>query len=323
MDKELKRAIITRLKDGNPNVRRGAAMAAGEKQITSAGPTLAALLKDPQWQVRQAAAVSLGLLGEERAVPFLRKIIGADGANDRMRVITILSQKAKTPEEAKAALAKVWGDVFKEKETNLNVLRAAAWAMAQIQRKAIIDPLMEILKGGSPEHITAALSGLAALEAKEAVREMAACLNHEQWQVRQAAAIALGKIKAAEAAPALTERATDPRWEVRMEVVIALNHLKTEGAERVFIQALKDERAEVRRTAAIALGNLRDETQLPVLVEALSDKNWMVRKAALASLGNIRSAAADDAILSRFMDEDDEVRQEAALAYVKCIPKRI
>ncbi len=323
MDKELKKAIISRLKDENPNVRRGAAMAAGEKHITEAGPTLATLLKDPQWQVRQTAAISLGLLGEQQAVPFLRKIIGANGGNDRIRIITVLSQKAKTPEETKAVLAKVWGDNFKEKETNLNVLRAAAWALAQIQRKSIIDPLIDILKGDNPGHITAALSGLAAMGVPESVQEMATCLNHEQWQVRQAAAIALGKVKAAEAAPALIERATDPKWEVRMEVVIALNHLKTEGVERVFIQALKDERAEVRRAAAIAMGNLRDETHIPALVEALSDKSWTVRKAALASLGNIRSAAANDAILRCFTDEDDEVRQEAALAYIRCTPKRI
>jgi len=323
MDKTLRQVIVKSLKDSNPNVRRGAAIAAGEEQVKEAGPALAALLKDPQWRVRQAAAVALGELGDMRAVPFLRKIIGAEGRNDRMRIITILGKKAKSAVEAREALNQIWGDDFKEKEGNLTVLKAAAWALGQITRSEVIMPLTEILKGADAGQIIAALSGLATLGVGEASNEIIPCLNHDRWEVRQAAAIALGKVRALDAVEALLKRIEDPRWEVRMEVVIALNHLKDERAREIFIKALEDERAEVRRTAAIALGNIRDETVLPPLVETLGDKSWMVRKAVLSALGNIRSEKVKGNILKCLMDEDDEVRQEAALAYGRCVQLRI
>jgi len=323
MDKILRQAIVKSLKDGNPNIRRGAAIAAGEEQIKEAGPALAALLKDPQWRVRQAAAVALGALGDTRATPFLRKIIGAEGRNDRMRIITILGKKAKDTAEAREALNQIWGDDFKEKEGNLTVLRAAAWALGQIMHAIVIDPLVEILGRSDAGQIIAALSGLATLGVSEASNEIIACLKHDRWEIRQAAAIALGKIRALGAAKALMESVEDPRWEVRMEVVIALNHLKDERAREIFIKALGDERAEVRRTAAIALGNMRDETALPPLVGALEDKNWMVRKAILSALGNIHSDKAKEDILKCLLDEDDEVRQEAALAYGRCVQPRV
>ncbi len=64
MEKALKRVVIEALRSENPNIRRGAALAAGEEHLTGAGPGLVALLKDPQWKVRQAAAVALGKLQE-------------------------------------------------------------------------------------------------------------------------------------------------------------------------------------------------------------------------------------------------------------------
>ncbi len=320
MDKELRKTVVKALRDDNPNIRRGAAIAAGEERIPEAAPGLVALLKDPQWQVRQAAAYALGLLKEKRAQPFLRKVIGADETNERVRIITILNQKAKNLAEAKEAIVRIWGEDFKEKEVHLPVLRTAAWALSRVQEERIINPLIEIIKGGIQAQLIPALSGLTALGVHEAEELVIDCLKHEQWRVRQTAAIALGKIGSEKSVAPLLEAYGDARWEVRLEVVIALNNLKAKESRDLFVRALEDERAEVRRAAAIALGNTRDENVAESLKKALSDKSWSVRKAGYASFGNLKVKALKEDILKGLTDEDEEVRQEAALAYARCVP---
>ncbi len=323
MEKEVKQAILSGLKDENPNIRRGAATAAGEEGIRSAGPLLASLLKDPIWQVRQAAAISLGKLREEKASGFLMKMIGATEETLRVRAVKILGQKAKSPAEVREAVKQLWGTDFKEKEVHLPVLRGAAWALVQIKRNWIVEPLVKIVENGNTSQTIAALSGFAVMGVKDVTEIIVRCLDHEQWQVRQAAAIALGKVGAVEASEHVVKLYDDPRWEVRLEVVIALNNLKSEDAKSVFMKAIKDERPKVRRAAAIALGNTRDISVVDVLVDVLKDKNWMVRKAALSALGNLKARDVKEEILGCLLDDDEEVRQEAALAYGRCVPNKV
>ncbi len=322
-DKEIRKTIVKALRDENPNIRRGAAIAAGVEGFPEAGPGLVALLKDPQWQVRQAAAYALGQLKESRAVPFLRKVIGADESNERVRIITVLSQKAKNAAEAREAMIRIWGEDFKEREVHLPVLKAAAWALGHIERKRIIDPLIEIIKNGNENHIIPALSGITVLQVKDAEEVVIPCLKHEPWRIRQTAAITLGKIGSERAVLPLMEAYGDARWEVRLEAVIALNNLKVEESKELFVRALEDERADVRRAAAIALGNTRDEKVADALKKVLSDKSWIVRKAVFAALGNLRLKTLKDEALQGMLDEDEEVRQEAALAYVRCVPIKL
>jgi HEAT repeat protein len=59
------------LKSGDAETRRRAAQSLGVRGKTSAIASLQRLLDDPEWEVRQAAVESLGLVADGAAVPHL------------------------------------------------------------------------------------------------------------------------------------------------------------------------------------------------------------------------------------------------------------
>jgi HEAT repeat protein len=83
-------ALVEALKDPDRNMREAAAGALGDCGEVSAVPALLVVLKESNTQIRENAAESLGQLGDKQAVPALQKLLNdpeesvRDAARDAM-----------------------------------------------------------------------------------------------------------------------------------------------------------------------------------------------------------------------------------------------
>lgn len=117
-------ALLPLLADKNEFVRREAAYALGETRSRTAVEALAtALARDKEAGVRGAAAVALGQIGDERAVPVLTEAIGR-----RIARTGLLNRIT-----------------FRRTEENEFVRRASAVALGQLKSRASVPALISAL----------------------------------------------------------------------------------------------------------------------------------------------------------------------------------
>jgi len=119
--------------------------------------------------------------------------------------------------------------------------------------------------------------------AESAVPALIALLEHEDRNVRTAAALALGDIGLPQdvVVPALLKTLRDPRASVRAQAAAGLGHFRAEADTTIkpLIAALKDDYADVRAAAATALGELGPAVRpaLPSLKDLARDPHVYVQ----------------------------------------------
>jgi NADH dehydrogenase len=131
-----------------------------------------------------------------------------------------------------------------------------------------------------------------------AVPELVKALKHDDWQVRNQAAVALGAIgpEAKAAVPALVDVLEEDDKYFRSHGAVALGKIGREARAAVpaLIKALQDDDEDVRREAAAALGRIGPEASEAVaaLTELFQDPRKPVRKQAVQALEEIDPQAA-------------------------------
>ena len=151
------------------------------------------------------------------------------------------------------------------------------------------------------------------------VKALAAALNDENAEVRQAALHALVRLESPVAFEPLMGALRGQNVEMRRIAAFSLGQLGDERAVAVLTSALKDEDAEVRHNAAFALGQLGTEQAVPALIAALQDPAADVRKVAAFALGQLGDPRALDPLAAALKDGDPGVRQSAAFALSQVI----
>lgn len=218
------------LKDPNPEVRRTAALSLGKIAAPDSVTVLRDGLFDPDALVRQYSAWGLGNLGE-RAI---------DPAG------LVLVQKLNDPSpEVKVAVAQAIGKI------------GATQGMMELLGEALDEP--------DPATRRAVVQALGWLESPSAYPMLHDALTDEDAAVRQGAVAALGELGDAQAVPAIRQRLLkDPDVGVRSEAAFRLGKLGDDSLLPTlqFISA-KDEDANVRRWAAWAVMSLTEGSAGP------------------------------------------------------------
>lgn len=213
-------ALAARLRSGDDEAKRDAAMALGASGDATVVPVLVGALDDRSEIVRATAAGQLGQLGSADAVgalvdrlsrdkrPFVRKTaayaLGEIGDNSASEALVARLSKEKD-KEARAALATALGAIGGD--------RAAA-ALAGLLREK--DPFLR----------REAARGLGAIRSVAAVSALLDRLASDgEAEVRRAAAHALGDIGEARARPALEAALHDPDAYVSEEAWQALGRM--------------------------------------------------------------------------------------------------
>ncbi|MBI1849236.1 MAG: HEAT repeat domain-containing protein [Planctomycetes bacterium] len=257
-------ALREALKDSYFDVRAAAVIALGKVGDKSVLPDLITTLADEHKQVSESAALAMGILGEKEATPTLIHLVN-DDADGRKLVA-----RPETPFRTRAF---------------------AAVALGLLKDEAAIPAL------------------LATLDKKES-----------QKDVPIAALVALGIMQANPAVERLTKLAEDSTNVddlTRSYAVIALGKIGNKDALKCVRNALRDSSLHVSRSAVIALGLLgdADDEQTQVALRGILEKgpdpqgrNW-----ACIALGQIGGKETKKTLLATVEKEHQSLRAFAAL----------
>lgn len=242
------------------------------------GPSLARLLRDPRYPVRQHAALCLGFLGERPAVPALIDAL-ADDDNDARRGAAEALGRLGDATAATALARGAW-----DSDLSVSVARIEA-----IDRLGAWEAVAGVLDRKSGEDAAALANAM--IEAMDAqdCGDLAAFLEHSDRDVQRAAAAFLGRRPdlAGGCLDALLSRLREaPDENVVPACAVACGHSGEEALEPL-VEMLRADSGDQRAYAAIALSS----------------------HPALAAL-------AADELTTRLDDDDEDARREAALALV-------
>ena len=221
-------ALLKATHDSSQQVRHNATQALGGQRQTSAKvfPTLVELRESDDEQVRYAAVVALGQLGDTRAFDMLV----ADLASDRPHCAIKALGNLRDP-RAVAPLIEMLGHTYNDDQT------AATEAIGKIGRAAVPE-LLDALERRESRRVDGAvvmhrrigaIEALAGLRSEEAVGPLIAVLQDKEDSLRVEAARALGEIGwrvvGDRATQALSRAAVHPNIDIRGAALRALNRL--------------------------------------------------------------------------------------------------
>jgi HEAT repeat protein len=380
------------LREGDVPARRAAAQTfsmithgvRGGEVSRAALPALGAALKDPDPAVAAGSAIALGHMRAPEAMPMLIEaladprpsVVGAAGAavghltNERNAILLIPALRHPSAREAVASLlAGVKSPPFRELDAalggqDLELKRGSAYALSRIADPAVKGPLTGALSDGDPEVRLWAVTGLGVVGDPSVGAPLARLLDDPDQRVRRAAATSL-RVGGPPVVDALLDHLETPDVELQRRVVISLAAIgDPRGAERLLelLPRASPEIAEVLvsrlghwkgnkdllRGLIAALGSGSDTTRtraakaltiannkvtilgreaVPPLVAVLKSPDVGVRRAAAISLrslagGGILTAEETGPLTAATADSDPQVRQHAARALAQLQPQR-
>ncbi|HKP85424.1 MAG TPA: HEAT repeat domain-containing protein [Blastocatellia bacterium] len=292
-------------KSATPETRSAAAQTLGMIGDVRAIKSLMLLLRDDRYFVRQQAAFALGQMG--------------DGAIDQLLDAANSSSPA-TKESAIEALGNFKSPRAVDKlidalsDSNATVRSAAVKALGETSSERALTPLLSMLKDESSALRSQAAAALARL-GQVALTGLIGSLRDNRPYVRQLAAEALGDIGSKEAVAPLVELIAADQSGARAEAIEALGKIGDPAAIGPILSAMRSGSVAVRKKGVGALARFRDSRAVDALTAALSDKNEEVRQSAAAGLGDIGDARVVEQ-LERVADNDSsgDVRTAAVQA---------
>jgi HEAT repeat protein len=210
--------------------------------------------EDPD--IRQAAVVALGRIGNPSAVPALIALLEDD-----------------------SVLASL-----------------AAGALAKIGDRRAFEPLLDILGHPSAAVRQAAIGALNSLGHPELSARAGALLHATDPHVRESAVKIVGYFGYPAYVHVILERCHDPDERVRRAAIEHLPFFEHPGVLPALVERLNDQVPAVRIAAARAFAHVEDAQAVPSLLGALQDQDVWVRYYAIRSLGHQQAAEAGDAL---------------------------
>jgi HEAT repeat protein len=220
-------------------------------------------LESEDLEIRKAAVLALGRIGDARAVPAL---------------IEVLEEDAELTIAAADALAKI-GD-----PRAFESLLARVGDPSAAVRQAVIGALNSL---GSPEMPARVLP----------------LLSDADPNVRESAVRIAGYFGYPECADLLLERCLDEDERVRRAAVEHLPYLEDERATPALVRALRHETPKVRAAAAGAMAQAEEPEVSTHLIEALADEDSWVRYFTARTLGRLSVKESAEALAGLVRDD--------------------
>jgi HEAT repeat protein/beta-lactamase regulating signal transducer with metallopeptidase domain len=275
-------------------------------QDTTVVNALIARLKDENAGVRQAAARSLGRLGDLRAVPALILVLADSDAEVRGTAVEALAD-LEDPRAINPIAALLRDPVTDVRHEALN-------ALSHWDQGVPTAPIVALLDDADADVRHGAVDLLDHFHARSAGSAIARLIHDPSSDVRSAVVQALGNLGEQSGAAAITEALADPDADVRQAALGALNDLKAPIAEATLINLMKDASPDVRQRAAELAGERSVIAAIPQLRHLIDDPKGDVREAATEALGHIADPAARQALQAALSSSDPKVRRAAAEA---------
>jgi len=309
--------LINALRDIDADVRRSAAETLGIIGDERAVKPLMRVVEDDDedGEVRQAAAEAIGRIGGKRAVESLIRVLVFSP--------TISSVLIKpTGDEGTIDIgwdADGWvrrgavkiDEPAVESSTTVPV-DMDVWRAAGDALVEIGDPAVETLiyKLKNICWRADATVVLVKIGSEKVIKSLINALKHRDWQMREGAAYALVETGDPAVEPLIR---TLGDKQVRRAVVDVLVEIG-EPAVGALINALKYKDWEVREGSINILGMVGDKRAVEPLINVLGDENMIVRWAAAEAIGKVGDEGAVEPLINAFEDTDALVRESVARA---------
>ena len=184
------------------------------------------LLKEKDWFRRKEAAITLGEMGDERAVAPLITALRDDEWNVR-----------EAAEDSLAMIGSPAVEPLIKALREYQIRRYVIKILGKIKDERVLDPLFVQLRNEEfKDDATAALVDVGL----PAVERLTAVLNDKDRNVRKHAVLALGAIGIPEAVELLIEATNDEDWEVRMAAIAGLDEIGDERGKPAIKALIKD-----------------------------------------------------------------------------------
>jgi HEAT repeat protein len=303
-------ALLPRLTDADPVVRRIALLELADLEEPSALPRIADVLAhDAAADVRGEAARILGSWEQAWVVDALCHAL-----------IDIDHEVRSAAAHSLSALKDVAsGPVLHRWATHADpfVLAAVLRALRELRYADALQPALRALTHDDDAVRAEAVVVLGWLKDGEALAPLAhTATTDANADIRRAAVGALGFAASTDtvAVAALLAALDDPVWAVREETATTLGKLRTTSARDALIAALDDDYWQVRLRAARALGQLGDRAAALPVATLLSSPISNLRKEAALALGELREPATVQALRDALNDADPDVRKAVRIA---------
>jgi HEAT repeat protein len=308
-----------------------AASLLGHHDDPRARAILRQFLTEGDWGARHEAALSLGRLRDEEAVPAL--IDALDDAHEDVRWSAALALVEIWTPAAQAAIRSLRSGAHRPDDARLRLtlygaLRHYGRLSEEEDREARAD-IGGLVTHDEPPVRVAAVRELGSIGDADAVPVLARALQDDDHSVRSFACEALLKINTPDAEAALEpfrrgdENARDPI--VRLTLYLGLRdagRLRPGEEQEAWARMrgwLTDEDPFVRMLAASELGKARDDKAVSALAQVLNDPQWTVRSTACRALVRIWTPEAQDALRRLAAGDirpDDEWLRSSVRAYL-------
>jgi HEAT repeat protein len=271
-------------------------------------PSLVAVLKDQEPEIRAAAARALGWPGNDEAVSALRERVDTPGETMAVKAAAVRSLGTIGDRSARALVVSLTRD------PDASIREAALWSvalgslvdpadrtfylmglaedqavdpqlraeairtLASVKEEGVVDSLVRIL--GSEPRLTIALPSGPPTEQQIMALRYAQVRDVAGW-----AAGALGLLEARTALPLLLRTAEDPNdYFLRLMSIRSLVAWNVPEAYPVLVRGLEDRLPDIRVLALTGLARLGDPKAVDSVLAHLSDANPAVRALAVPTL---------------------------------------
>ncbi len=239
---------------------------------------------DPDPEVRQRVAYTLGMAGYTGAVPTLKRL-AVDEVGD-----------------VRAAAFSAFGWLCSEEE---------------------VDFLFIGLQDKYSDVREAAMGALVIAGGPKVVAKFAADLYHQDAERQRLAVTALGLIGEAEVVDPLIKAVSHPQASVRKSAINALARMGEVPVTQPIRLALRDENRGVRRAAISALVAMQGERAVPEIRFLLDDEDVWVRYHTICSIGDLGFDKFSGHLTPYLHDEQEILKIAATKALVQMGSKRV
>ncbi len=311
--------LILELKDPNPTVRGGAAIALGESRDSRAVEPLLYLLigqrgeRDGDREVLRDAATALGEIKDPRTVKRLIDVLKDDPDLFVRSLAAVTLGQIKDARAVEPLSAALLTDTKRARDEGRDpqVQQSAATALGQIEDPRVVAPLIAALKDANSDVRVTAVTVLGQVKDPRVIDSLIRAVDDADPEVRGTLFTILGQSGDPRTIPPLIAGLKDANPEVQQRAGAALAAIG-EPAVQPLIAALNGTDPVLQSLAGAALVRLGIPEIVNPLIASLNTTNPAARKATATALGDIQDPRAMESLLALLKDTDSEVRATTA-----------
>lgn len=291
--------IVPMLKDPNANVRAAAAKTLGLIGYREAIPDIVNALADEEW-VCFSALEALGELNAKEAAKDIAGLLSNPSLAVRYAAIETLGRLGS---EASVEDLKDYLPKAQEEEKNA-VIKSLIQIGITPDMSDLSVHLIEMFKNGDWDDKEVALKGIVSLNCREAaslIIDQAGSLDPSIPENEERIALLKNAIKSIDPEEELLKILDDPdsKYRGKSFAIELLGEIRSSKSINKLIGYLGDERRDLRRASADALGEIGNSDTIEYLLEtSKSDIDAHVRRSAIEALGNIRAQESFVALMN-------------------------